>query len=621
MTLTKSNDKMKKKRILLLVVIFCVLVRLLISFPLNNSYPGGTDISIHLLRIWLMEKNGMIKWNYYSGGGRPLLNIYSPLGYVLASFLAQYFGFLIGYKIVMNTVFLISTILFFIFLKEFGLDDKQIIVALLFFSLLPIHSYYFADGRYGSLVGFIFCLMYWLYLKKYFDKNRISNFIISAIFLSFTIITNHTVAFMIVIITFIWSILYQNYRKILKNIFKFILIVLLSFLLSSWWLMPYVINRLGIEEKGSDVSDLPLKNTMITNYIDEIVFRVMNLGVYQSKYVVTTTIMYVIITVIVCLLALFKIKNKTNRDFIIISFLIIVLSIILKFKRVFILLPISLSVVVSYGISKLRKNFRIIFSITLFIPIIISFFLIRPNFIQNAYFPKLPNDGRFVYFGNESSHYGSGIAHNYFHLLSAIQENENMQGFYLGAAKSSSLSMFFSDNRIQYGKLLLRYGNMSQNEYYEVLDEGWVNYIVLDENSELNDYFNESNKFNFKYHDNGYSIFETVPKSTYVEINNKNVLADVTKSNDGITISMKCEPGDVTIKETYDKNWGAELNGENIELKENDYGFMTFENNLDEKCMLNLKFGLSKLDIVFLFISVTMYFFTSICLIHTTIKK
>jgi len=612
----------KERKIILLVIIFCVVIRLLVSFPLNNSYPGGTDTSTHLLRIWSIETRGILKWNYYSEGGQPILSIYPPLGYIIAGYLAKWVGFLLGYKIIINIVFVTSTIVFFVFLKEFKLDNKKIIVALLFFSLIPIHSYYFADGRYPSLVGFIFCLLYWIYLKKYFDKSGVSNFFISAMFLSFTIITNHTVAFMILLITFIWSILYQNYHKIWERISKFILIFLLSSLFSSWWLMPYILNRLNIEEGGgSGVSNLLFERPMITDYINNIVLRIVNLGVFQSNYVVTTTVMYVIITAIICLFSLFEIKNKTNRDFLIISFFIILLSIVLNFKRIFIFLPISLSIIVSYGIFKLRKPPRIIISILLFILIILSYFLIKPNFIQNAYFPKLPKDGRFVYFGNESSHYGKDIAHNYFYLLSAVQENENIQGFYLGVIENANDLILFSNNKIRYGSLLLKYYNMSQDEYYEILNEGWVNYVVLDENSEFFDYFNQGNKFNFKYFDNGYSIFETVPKSTYVEINNKNVLANVTKLNDEIIIDMKCEPGDMTIKETYDKNWKAKLNGRNIELKENNYGFIAFENNLNEICSLNLKFELQKLDIIFLFISIATYFFALICLVYDIIKK
>jgi len=162
---------------------------------------------------------------------------------------------------------------------------------------------------------------------------------------------------------------------------------------------------------------------------------------------------------------------------------------------------------------------------------------------------------------------------------------------------------------------------MSQNEYYEILNDGWINYVVLDKNSEFFDCFNKSDKFNFNYFDNGYSIFEIVPKSTYVEINNKSILANVTKLNDEIIIDMKCEPGAVTVKETYDEGWGGKLNGKDIVLKENNYGFITFENNLNEKCILNLKFELQELDLIFLFISVATYLFALIYLIYDIIKN
>jgi len=608
------------KKTIFWVIVFCVIIRSLTSFPLNNSYPGGTDTSTHLLRILLVQTKGVLRWNYYFEGGNPVLNIYPPFGYIIAGYLSKWVGTLLGYKIVMDTVFLVSVILYYIFLKELKLDDKKIIIALLFFTLIPIHSYYFADGRYPSLLSFVFCLLYWVYLKKYFDKNKTIYFLTSAIFFSFAIITNHTVSFMILLVTSMWSILYKNNLKLLKRISKFILLSLLSFLLSAWWLMPYIVNTLNVGERSSDVSNLLLKPTAVTNYIDEIVFRIMNLRIYQSNYIIITTVIYVIVSAIVCLFSLFEIRNKTNRDFIILSLLIVFLSIVLKFKRIFIFLPVSASIVISYGIFKLQKWSRIIGSIiliVLIVPIMLSFFFIRPNFIQNAYFPKLPKDGRFVYLGDESLHYGKGVTNNYFYFLSAVQENENIRGFYSGGG----YSIFYSNNKMHYGNLLMSYMNMSQDDYYEILNEGWVNYVVLDKNSELFDYFNKSSKFNFKYFDDEYSVFEINPKSTYVKINNKSISSNVTKLNDEILINMECKPGYVTIKETYDKNWIAKLNGINIELKENNYGFMTFENNLNEKCLLDLKLGLQKLDTVFLFISIVTYFFALICLLYGFVEN
>src|SRR5437867_1345881 len=173
--------KPKREKFLFYVLFFCILLRILQSFPLDNSnLLGGSDFSFHFFRVWYIIENGYTRWNGFWYAGFPF-EIYSPLSHFLGVSLAGVMGFLLSYKFFIDLIFVLTPLAFFLFLRVFELSSNQIMVALIFFSLIPLYPYYLFDGRYPALMNIFFGLIYWKFLKRSIDSWNKRNFLITAL--------------------------------------------------------------------------------------------------------------------------------------------------------------------------------------------------------------------------------------------------------------------------------------------------------------------------------------------------------------------------------------------------------------------------------------------------------
>jgi len=587
---------MKTKTILLLTLVFCIAARLAVSLPLDNSYPAGTDTSIHIFRGWLFEKFGLVKWNYYTEGGLPLLNIYPPLAYIFTGLAGKIFGFLLSYKIVNNFFFIAAPIIFFFLLKELGLDEKKTAIALLFFSLTPVYAYYNADGRFTSSVAFTFSLAAWLFLKKSFDGKRFSYIFLSASSLAASILTSQIIGFMSLPILFFWLI-FEKFS--LPNLKKITAVYFLAFLFSAWWVMPFMLDGF----KADSSSSLLTKKINIFNFKDEILARIGLLGVYVSDWAVAAVFAFLGITALLCLVSLLEIKNKTNRTFILVAAMIVVVSLISAFKRIFIFLPIPVSIIAAYGLEKLKGGYKILLLSILAATLMSSFFLIQPKSIYNPTFPQLPTDGRFIFFGNETKYYGRNVVYNLYYLLSGVQGNENIQGWYVSDQATFGSSGFYSTKKLSYGRQLMNFSVGNEENYYKIMNGGWVNYFIFDTGNKTFEKFFSGSMFRTYSADERFTIIEIVPKAKYVEVNGKGVEANFEKGIDMITINMSCSPGIVTVKERFDRNWRISLSGKNVAAAENEYGFMDFISSQSGPCKIVMKYEYDNYYNIFLAVS------------------
>jgi len=588
---------MKTKTILLITLIFCIAARAVNSFPLDNSYPAGTDTSIHVSRSWVFEKFGLVKWNYYEEGGLPQMNFYAPLSYILTSFVGKFFGTIIAYKIIIDFFFIIASIAFFFLLKEFGLDDRKSAIAILFFSLTPVYPYYVADGRFATVVSFTFAIVAWLFLKKSLDKKGFKEIFISALSFSAAILSSQIIGFMSFLIIFLWLIFH---RFDVKNLKKFICISSLALLFSAWWLAPYAVDTINA---SSGSQNLFIKKPDITNFKNDMLARIGFLGVFVSDWAAIFIFAFLSITAVLCLVSLTQIKFKTNREFILLAVAIVAMSFILSFKRIFIFLPIPLSIVVAYGAEKLKGFCRISALAVLVLFLILSFFVIRPNTIYNPVFPQLPKDGRFIFLGNETKYYGD-VVYRFYYMLSTMQGNENIQGWYASEQQSFGYSSLYSMNKLKYGNQLLNFSEANRGNYYDIMKDGWVNYIVFDNDDTKFIRFFNSSKFRIYSKEGSFTILEIVPKVKYVQLNGEDVDASFEKGPDVITINMACNPGKITVKERFDKGWVASVNGMNVAVSENEYGFMEFENSQSGPCKIVLTYEYQEYQKILLILSV-----------------
>jgi len=610
------------EKILIFVLIFCVYLRFISGFSLNNSLlPWGVDTSHHLFKVWYITKIGFTNWNYYLQGGETFFGIYGPVLPFIGGMIGKITGFLLSYKIMNNLFFAITPIAFFYFLREFKISDENKIIALSFFTFMPIYSYFQTDGRWSSLINLFFGLVYWIFLKRSIDKNEKKYLIFAGITLSISILTNITTIFFLILITSFWAIIYKFN---LKTIQKLTIIGILSLLLISFWAFPLFLEIYSLRSTSQPAtsSSIPMVNpSNLQNWITERLLP--SIQMYSTKNY--STFLLIAVTFVFCILSLFKIKNKVTRDFFLTSIFILILIFLVNFKRSFIFLPITAGFLVAEGITVLKGKRMIILSALLFILLISSFFSIRVIEHQFPEYPKIPQDGRVIFLPSNEDF---PKLYKYSIVLAPMNGNENI---FAWGWETPSYIMSYTSEKSNYNNNLSNEDpvnltnplKINQNDYYELLKAGWVNYVVVNKDyDEIVNYFNESNKFHLLNTTENHVVFELKPKTSYVEINGKPVDVILNKNVDEISIKTYCESGEMVIKESYNKNWKASINGNSIKLEQTKNSFI--QTSIDEsgECNIRLKFEFPSYYKIFDIVSiVSLIAIVSLLMYEFLIKK
>jgi len=609
--------KYKKKILLFLVLFFCIITRAIIALPLDNKLiPGGTDTSGHLYLVWYATEKGIDKWSFYTNGGETIFRLNPPLSHIIAGVIGNFTGFLFAYKLVFDIFFVITPIVFFYFLKEFNLSNEKIMIALVIFSLFPTHSYYFADARFPSIVNLPIIMLYWIFLKRAIDSKSLSDLLIPAIILSISVLIHNTTAFIGVVVTFAW-VIHSKRLKIFYKLFKLFLLSITTFLLLMLWSIP-LIETLENTEGGGYKELVKTPNPIALQ--ENIIFRIMNLDLFSTSFGPYIIIIFGITVSLYLLFSLTSIKEKITQNFLLIFLVIVVLILIIDYKRAFIFLPIPLSVLIVQGISEFKKLRLILFLIILLISIV-AFYSIIPWVFSYPEYPDIPRDGRVIFLprGADFQESPEESKNVWSHLLAPMNENENILTWNVIALNTTKKTFFptvaYTPKKIQYNGFLADPLSINRSKYYTLLKNGHVNYIAVNKNYQNSiDYFDHK-KFKLINETKLFKVFEIVPKSSYVEMNGNKVDARIKKGKDKISIEMECTPGNITVKESYNKNWIATLNGEKVNIKENEYSFMNIGTDFRGECSLKFTFQDPDYYFIFKFISFATWLFAVIILI------
>jgi len=562
-------------------------IRFISGFPLDNSLlPGGVDTPAHLYRIWYTSIKGLSNWSYYWNGGVPFQRVYPPFLPWLGGVLGKIFGFLLAYKLMNNLFFALTPLVFYCFLREFNLPKEKMLIAILFFSLIPVYSYFQADGRWTSIINLFFCLIYWIFLKRAVDGDK-KYIILSGIALSFCILTQLTTTVFLIPITLIWVFFY---RMKFDVFYKLFIIFVLALILTSFWSIQFLINTRELSKSTGYTYAGVLKSSRIVNIPKELAIRIMtSIETYSRNNI--STILLIIATFLFSFLSLLRLRHKITREFIIVGIIIGLMVLFVRFKRAFIFLPITLSILVAEGICLFNKKTKMVLFSVLIILLLISFFSIRSVSYPYPEYPKIPRDGRVIFlpFSLEFPN-----LYKYSIVLAPVNENENI--FEWGwVTQQTDYIVVYSTEKNVYNDLLAHPENVTKDDYYNLLKNGFVNYIVVNKNYyDLINYFNTSKFVHIIDETKIHIIFELYPKSTYIEINEIPTVAVINKKVDEILIQTNCTPGELIIKETYDSFWKGTVNNKQLKLKQNDHSFMITNINESGSCEIKLKFELPK---------------------------
>ncbi len=221
---------------------------------------------------------------------------------------------------------------------------------------------------------------------------------------------------------------------------------------------------------------------------------------------------------------------------------------------------------------------------------VLSYFSIRTYFYDIPEVPNVLKDGRVHYLQFPSSNSwkeNEMLEGQKSALIGPLNGQEIISGWYPQAIYMGEAGW----QKLKYDETLNYPLKINPNEYYSLLNDGYVNYVIVNKrNDELVNYFNSSKNFVMKKITGDFILFEVDPKSTYIEINNKSVEASVIKNNDRIELKFRCEPGKITIKESYYKFWNGYINDKRVDLSYNDNGFIETNTNENGNCFMLLKF-------------------------------
>lgn len=341
--------KLNKIKKLFLLNILILIIVIFIPFILTNNLITW-DADSHIINADFIKENTWPKvtvWNPYFFNGFMMNQFYPPIYYFFTSTM----GFLFDLTIANKIILIISYLLFFTFAyfysKSIGLNKNQskITLILIFFLMILKDFSYQNAGFLGitfssTLIGglsptILSAAFLFLFLYSFEKKENKYKSILSSIFLSGAILS-HFIG-LIGIVYLISSIIYSKIKNDKKEIYLSIKIIILSILLSSFWLFP-AIKNFSFSESTKVLPDLNFINIIflilylffsieiikekkrilkivLTNFL--ILVIIIFGGILFNAQIFRLSIIFCIFTSIIIL---YKIKNE-NKLFVIGVFL------------------------------------------------------------------------------------------------------------------------------------------------------------------------------------------------------------------------------------------------------------------------------------------------------------
>jgi len=566
--------------IAVIVTALAVVLMALQSLPLDQSMPGGTDTYSHLFRAWYATEYGLPQWNFLWWGGTTFLRYYSPLTYQISAVLGGLVGWLFAYKLLVDLFFVSLPVAFYFLSKDYLPDVKQRAVAVLVFSLSPIYLYALFDGRYPTLMSLLFCMVYWLFLKRYLDGGKPLQLFASSLMLGLALSAHILISGYAAMMIFLWAVLHSPKIRTVRAL---VMVSIFALFFSAWFIGPYF-----LETKSLSVGETSPSNLLVSNSVIDTTGFVLKMPFFWitqystsefSSWIIFSAVM---LTIVLSFLNASKLKSdRTVREFLPLLVLILVISVV-SWRRVLLLAPIPLAVLSAHWIGSIKaENARKALFFLVVLIALAAFVSLRGGPIE-ATAPSLPQDGR-VFFITD------GSVHSVF--LSPLNGNENIEGWFNIGEVSTKRYVYFSPGTPSYHVTLLNF-TISPKEYYDALDAGWVNYIVVNANyTDVVRYFDGSGRFRIFGESAEFKIFELVPKSTYLELDGKPVEGERIKGRDSVAVNFACAPGTLTIKESWNELWNITVNGKAVSAGPNKYDFTEAHINESGDCTLEMKFS------------------------------
>lgn len=618
-----SHEKQFKKYSNLFVIFLLILVPAIVASPLLYRFLPRSDGPAHFFKIWLLryelDNYGKVfDWNPFWYGGHPLFRFYPPMSYWITAALSyvvplqlyQVFNLMIfiSYILLSFSTYYLSRILKFSKISSLTISIIVIVSP-------TLASFYSFVGVFPSIIAFSFVPLALAFLIKTFDEGEIRYFILTALLLSIIILTHHITAYftiMLFILIFIFKTLQFGYKKFKTTLIYSLIILGISFLLTSFWTVPLI-----LESQYSNFI-----NTFALNPF-KILFTPLSKGCIEFYCLRSLGPEFVIFGLLGIVLSFFhfSIKNgdfsfkfrfEKNYIFISLIFLLNLLLLIIPFlgfnklafgidisnERFVLYLILSIALLCGVVIEKLRRYPKFLIIVSVIFLIIFSHY----GYISYTRNYELLSDSSTVSYSENAK-----VLYDF--IRSQDEGRMEIYGTFRPLASSvipiltqrQVITGWYHESDLTYDTILSKIeepdlGNaefldkISEEEYFEILDEGFVRYILINlcsvEGEKVKTVL--SKKFNVIYsYDECFKILEnnktyfTVPDLEWKRISPEEI------------IIYNVPETALLVKESYYPHWHAYCGNKEFSTQPDKYGMITVSSENCAKLYLRYQYPIS----------------------------
>jgi hypothetical protein len=234
-----------------------VLIPLFVALPLvlkflvfENASIIGNDTQTHIYKAIILQRNmeqmpfylwGKWDWNWYAG--YPFLQVYSPLFYYIMAIISSIFNISVDLaaRLVLPFFFFLSALSMYLLCIHL---TKNKLASMLGAATYAYSPYLIANlsvfGSVGSFIAFAFLPLALLFADRLCDNGKRARTLnidafLSAVFTGLTLLSNQAFGLLLLIVVLLYLILQ---RKVLAGI----KVVIETFLITAFWLLPYAAN-------------------------------------------------------------------------------------------------------------------------------------------------------------------------------------------------------------------------------------------------------------------------------------------------------------------------------------------------------------------------------------------
>jgi hypothetical protein len=212
---------------------------------LSSGVPGY-DSSSHVAKtaflMYSFSHGNLSGWSEFWYSGFQLFYTYSPLTYVMAALFGWPFSdAMVGMKTLIVFTFFLSGVGAFLLAKDFEIRNQWCVIVALLYSITSPHILtLFYTGSLTYTLAFAIAPFLFLSLRITIRRKTLASVAFLGFMIALMIISNETTAYVILFPLIVYVVLSTPLSQAIKTGTAIVGALLIGFLLSAFWLIPYL---------------------------------------------------------------------------------------------------------------------------------------------------------------------------------------------------------------------------------------------------------------------------------------------------------------------------------------------------------------------------------------------